>query len=65
MKKEWIVKKANMDDINRWFDFVKTVLHDFYDIDLVNDRQHRNVVEKNIKRKTAIYVEKKKKSLEE
>ena len=57
MKTEWIVKIAELKDMDRWFNFVKYVIHDFYDIDLVNDQQHRNIIEKNIMRKTAIYVE--------
>jgi GNAT superfamily N-acetyltransferase len=55
---EWNVKVAVIEDMERWFDFVKNVIHDFYDIDLVNDQEHRAIIEKNINRKTAIYVEK-------
>ena len=58
MNKKWIVKVASINDMDRWFIFVKNVIHDFYDIDLVNDQHHRNIIEKNIRRKTAVYVEK-------
>ena len=57
MENNWIVKVAEIGDMGRWFDFVKNVIHDFYDIDLVNDEHHRDIIEKNIRRKTAIYVE--------
>jgi len=53
----WIVKVAELSDMNRWFSFAKNVTHDFYDIDLVNNEHYRNIIEKNIKRKTAIYIE--------
>jgi predicted GNAT family acetyltransferase len=53
----WTIKIANMDDIGRWLAFVKNVAHDFYDIDLPNDENYRSAIIKNIKRKTAIYVE--------
>ena len=57
MENNWIVKIANHNDLDRWFKFVTNVTHDFYDIDLVNNANFRNVIIKNINRKTAIYVE--------
>ena len=59
MENKWNVKIARIEDLNKWFKFVKNVIHDFYDIDLVNDESYKKAVEKNIKRKTAIYVEEK------
>ena len=61
MENKWIVKIAELNDIDKWFNFVKTVIHDFYDIDLINNEHYRGVIEKNIKRRTAIYVENEKK----
>ena len=57
MENNWVVKIAELNDMVRWLNFVKTVVHDFYDIDLINNENYLNVVEKNIKRKTAIYIE--------
>ena len=57
MENNWLVKIAELNDMKRWLNFVKTVLLDFYDIDLVNDKNYVNVIEKNINRKTAIYIE--------
>ena len=57
-KFNWIIKVATINDCEKWFSFVKNVTHDFYDIDLANDKDYRNVIIKNIKRKTAVYVEK-------
>ena len=57
MDNKWIIKTAELNDLDRWFISVKNVTHDFYDIDLVNNENYRNVIVKNINRKTAIYVE--------
>ena len=57
MENHWIVKIAELNDMEKWFNFVKTVIHDFYDIDLINNENYRSIIEKNIKRKTAIFIE--------
>ena len=57
MENKWVIKIAKINDIEKWFSFVKTVIHDFYDIDLINNEHFRSVIEKNIRRKTAIYIE--------
>ena len=57
MEKKWVVKIAEPNDMEKWFNFVKTVIHDFYDIDLINNEHYSDVIAKNIKRKTAVYIE--------
>lgn len=54
---KWVVKSANLDDAERWFDFAATVQADFYNIDLANDENYRLGMTKNMKRGTAIYIE--------
>lgn len=53
----WIVQVAQISDIDRWFSLVKSVEHDFHDVDLANDQNHRSIIIKNIIRGTAIYIE--------
>jgi GNAT superfamily N-acetyltransferase len=57
MQYDWKIKVAQICDLDRWFDFLRNVIHDFYDIDLINDQHHKEFLIKNIKRKTAIYIE--------
>jgi GNAT superfamily N-acetyltransferase len=57
MENNWIVKIAEIQDLNKWLSFAQRVTHDFYDIDLPNDENYKNAIIKNIKRHTAIYIE--------
>ncbi|WP_432662999.1 GNAT family N-acetyltransferase [Wukongibacter baidiensis] len=53
----WTVKEANVEHVERWFDFTKAVQADFYNMDLVNNESYCSAIRKNISRGTAIYVE--------
>ena len=57
MENNWIVKIAEEKDLNRWYNLLDSVKHEFYDLDLANDENHRNFLRRNFDRKTAIYVE--------
>ena len=58
MKKEWVIKLALVNDLERWMAFVKTVQNEFHGIDLINDKKFISHIIKNIKRSTAVYTEK-------
>ncbi len=57
MNEQWDVKIADEHDFDRWIEFAKSVVSDFFEIDLPNDPTFRNGIVKNISRKTALYVE--------
>lgn len=59
VKKEWQVKIASPNDLDRWMEFVQTVQSEFHGLDLVHDEEYQAAVDKNIHRSTAIYVENK------
>jgi hypothetical protein len=56
MNNEWSVKLATLSDFGNWMLFVKSVQKDFHNLDLYNDDGYQKVIQKNIKRGTAIFV---------
>lgn len=56
-KTKWIIKRASLADIDRWFGLTAIVQSDFYNMDLSDDERHVSGMKKNMKRGTAIYVE--------
>jgi GNAT superfamily N-acetyltransferase len=56
-EKNWTVKTAGEADFERWMRFAAAVVEDFYGIDLPNDENYRGAILKNIRRGTAVYVE--------
>ena len=61
MDESYELKIASESDFEKWLDFADSVRKDFYDINLKNNTNYRSVIEKNIKRKTAIIAEDKEK----